>query len=226
MYIVLLPIVSARSSAADIQDINIEGDSASSFASASESPVDQHSPSAGSGNSDAQATTANPSRSASPGLYSPTSDLGWEDYLEERLNTELRRAASFDQDLVLILLTLSGVYRNTEKYRSFADRVREFFTFRDLCFEFGQSGIGVIVPNIDLDQGIERYEDFRNAKSNENMASHLHAGISSRNGRLIDGKRLIREASGAVDRARSEKTGIVAFRVDPEKYRSYIASQA
>ena len=39
---------------------------------------------------------------APKGLYSPESGLGWEEYLAERLNAELSRAASFEQDLVLL----------------------------------------------------------------------------------------------------------------------------
>ncbi len=160
------------------------------------------------------------------GLYSPESGLGWEGYLEERLNTELKRAASFDQDLVLLILSAKRVYRGEPEYRDFAERVREYFTFRDLCFEYGAGGVAVIVPNIDLDQGIEKCEDFlRAASSTMPPEFPVSAGLSARTGRLMSGNRLIREAGRALQRATAEALEIVAFRVDPEKYRSYIASR-
>ena len=51
--------------------------------------------------------------------------------------------------------------RGSNGFWSLAELVREHFTFRDLCFEHGPGRIGVIVPNIDLQQGIEKFEEFR-----------------------------------------------------------------
>ena len=51
--------------------------------------------------------------------------------------------------------------------------------------------------------------------------------ISSRSFRLIPGKRLITEAEEALSRAMDDQeTAIVAFRVNPEKYRQYIAESS
>ena len=166
------------------------------------------------------------------GLYSPDSDLGWEEYLPERLSTELKRAASFDQDLVLLIFSVDGVYRGTKEFIEFAGLVREYFTFRDLCFEYGAAGIGVIVPNIDLEQGIEKCEDFVGGykknyeKRSKREVRALHAGLSGRNGRLMGGERLIREAARAMENAKQQQADIIAFRVDPEKYRTYITTKA
>lgn len=41
------------------------------------------------------------------GLFSPETGLGWEQYIDSRLSFELRRAASYDQDLVLVLFRSS-----------------------------------------------------------------------------------------------------------------------
>ena len=162
------------------------------------------------------------------GLYSPYSDLGWQEYLEERLNTELRRAASFDQDLVLLLACVSGLTKNDSLYRDLAKHVHEYFNFKDLCFEYGDSGFGVVIPNVDLDTGIEKVEDFKSRidqqLSKEASRCHLSIGLSARNGRLISGHRIIKEAQSARKKAENDASGIIAFRVDPEKYRIYLAS--
>ena len=165
----------------------------------------------------------------SGGLYSPSTELGWENYLEERLSAELKRAASFDQDLVLLLGCVDGLNRSDPLYSDLSRMAREFFNFQDLCFEYGQGGIGIIIPNVDLDQGIERVEGFKNRVDRlleeKSERKQLTLGLSARNGRLISGKRIIREARSALRRAANESAGITAFRVDPEKYRNYISSK-
>ena len=163
------------------------------------------------------------------GLYSPTTHLGWETYLIERLSTELKRAASFDQDLVLLLCNILGATKEGKTFAEVSEIALEFFNFRDLCFEYGNSGFGIIIPNIDLDQGIDRVETFL-SKTNAVLANakrdiRLIAGLSARNGRLLSGDRIFREAEGALVKARDEQTGIVAFRVDPQKYRRYISTK-
>lgn len=164
-------------------------------------------------------------------MYSTESELGWERFLEERLGSELKRAASFDQDLALMIAEIPGVSRGHPAYRALAGQVRVFFNFRDLCFEYGDSGFAVIIPNVDLDQGLDRVEAFRSKihtalESNPVVApGQSYFGVSARNGRLLSGARLLKEATSALARSRRENSPIVAFRVDPEKYRSYIAGR-
>lgn len=162
------------------------------------------------------------------GLYSPATELGWEHYLEERLSAELKRAASFDQDLVLLLGCVNGLKNTDPFYADLAQMAREFFNFQDLCFEYGRGGIGIIIPNVDIDQGIERVEGFKNRVDlrlkEAGGQRQFSLGLSARNGRLISGNRIIREAKSALRRATRESGGITAFRVDPEKYRNFISS--
>jgi len=166
---------------------------------------------------------------AAAGLYSPKTELGWEEYLEERLSAELKRAASFDQDLVLLLGCVTGLKRSDPFYQQLSQMAQEFFNFQDLCFEYHDGGIGIIIPNVDIDDGIERVESFKNRIDRhlieDGIDKTLSVGLSARNGRLISGKRIIREAKSALRRAEKESSGIIAFRVDPEKYRDYIASR-
>ena len=67
---------------------------------------------------------------ATGGMYSPDSELGWERYLAERLSAELKRAASFDQDLVLLLACVDGIKRNDSSYQELSRLAQEFFNFQ------------------------------------------------------------------------------------------------
>jgi len=55
----------------------------------------------------------------------------------------------------------------------------------------------------------------------------LCIGISTRSGRLIEAKRLMLEASSALEKALNDPhSRVIAFKSDPEKYREYIKSHA
>jgi hypothetical protein len=88
----------------------------------------------------------------------------------------------------------------------------------------------VIIPNIDLDQGMAKSELFHDrilrSLSSAFQKTDLCAGLSSRSGRLIDADRLIFETEKALEKAlRDPESPLVAFKSDPEKYRSFIASK-
>lgn len=166
------------------------------------------------------------------GLYSPASGLGWESYMAERLDAELSRSASFDQDLSLLFFSCEGLRQEGEDYRKIGEAIKETFNFRDLAFE-REGGFSIILPNLDSSHAIKKAEEFR-AKlgflAGESTPSSgprpLSMGISSRAGRLVDAQRLGEEAEAALARARSEKDShTVAFKPDPDKYRRYLASK-
>jgi hypothetical protein len=167
-------------------------------------------------------------QNGSKGLFSPHSGLGWEAYLENRLNFELRRAASFDQDLVLILFTSPQLRKENPIYRKAAESIVDYFTFQDLTFEFKDNGFSIILPNTELDEAIKKMEFFLKKLSSLDFESTpmFSVGLSSRNGRLLSAQRLIHEATKAIEKAQGyKKTKIVGFRSDPVKYRKYIASK-
>jgi hypothetical protein len=175
-----------------------------------------------------QKKEAKQSQNGSQGLFSPHSGLGWEAYLENRLNFELRRAASFDQDLVLILFTSSQLKKEKPIYRQTAESIVDYFTFQDMTFEFKDNGFSIILPNTELDEAIKKMEFFLKKLSSLDFQTTpvFSVGLSSRNGRLLSAQRLIHEATKAVEKAQAyKKTRIVGFRSDPVKYRKYIASK-
>jgi GGDEF domain-containing protein len=172
------------------------------------------------------------------GLYSPASGLGWEKYLGERLDAELARSASFEQDLSLLLVEGDSLAASPGNYEAAAKATREFFSFRDLAFERGENGFVVILPNMDAEHAMRMAEEFlkkldsllRGGESAGAVGAmerqKVFIGLSSRSGRLVDSERLLIEAVGAVEKSREEgDTRIVAFRPDPDKYRLYLASK-
>jgi hypothetical protein len=166
------------------------------------------------------------------GLYSPHGNIGWEAYTKERLESELHRCASFDQDLALIVMEFKDTGKpGGEVYKQFADAAVGFFNLRDLIFEKGERGIAVILPNTDLEQGFSKSEEFHNRVLSSMAASFtartdLCIGLSSRSGRLIEADRILLEASQALERALTDPVSpIVAFKSDPEKYRAFIRTK-
>jgi hypothetical protein len=87
------------------------------------------------------------------GLFSPRGNIGWESYTRDRLESELHRCATFEQDLTFIMMEFKDGKLDDPLYKIFAEEAVNFFTLRDLIFEKGDQGIAVISPNIDLEQG-------------------------------------------------------------------------
>ncbi|MDR0731041.1 MAG: hypothetical protein LBF63_05175 [Treponema sp.] len=179
-------------------------------------PAGQESPAAGSGE-------------APKGLFSPRSGVGWEAYTNDRLDSELRRCASAEQDLALIIVAVKEpVKPGAEQFQLFCSEAVEYFEHRDLIFEYQDRGISVICPGLDLDQTFSKSEEFGNrvlGKITRTAGSNIdfRFGISSRSGRLIDAEQLAFEAGEAFKRACGDREShIVAFKSDPEKYRQYI----
>lgn len=162
------------------------------------------------------------------GLYAPGSNIGWEEYTQDRLESELHRCASFEQDLTLVIIAFSGRQEITaEQYQQLAGMAVNFFNLRDLIFEKGERGVTVILPNTDLDQGLTRAEDFHGYLTPAfTGAPDFRIGLSARSGRLVDAARLCFEAGEALNKAlRDPVSPIVAFKSDPEKYRAFLRSR-
>ena len=159
-------------------------------------------------------------------LFSPTTGLGWQQHLEKRLTLELERAAFNEQDLSLVLMRIPGMEKTGEAYRKVSKTIQTSIAFEDLVFEYGLDGVAIVLPNSSLEQSITTLKGFLK-KLDPSITKQFalpRCGVSSRNGRLIDGKQLILEAEGALKKAGATwKDCIVGFRSDPGKYREYIA---
>ena len=145
------------------------------------------------------------------------------EYLSMRLESELKRAASFDQDLTIAVIVFDGL-DPLLKLKEVSSEIRQFFVFRDLCYEYGPERACLILPNTELDDGIRTVRDFR--KQLEKNFPHISAwgGLSSRSGRLIDPDLLLTEAVSALRKSRQDPDrAVFGFRADPEKYRARLA---
>jgi len=166
------------------------------------------------------------------GLYSSRSNIGWENYLNDRLDSELHRCSSTEMDLALVLAEFAEI-SNDAMYREMAQKAITFFSSRDLLFEYKSRGIAIILPGVNLETAINKLENFHQriiGKSIYNKmqksANSINIGISSRSGRLLNAGRMILEAAEALKKAKNDpKTSIIAFKSDPDKYRAFIASQ-
>jgi GGDEF domain-containing protein len=164
------------------------------------------------------------------GLYSPRSHIGWEEYLNDRLDSELHRCASTEKDLTLLMLEFKDKITNYQ-FKDAAQEASSLFTTRDLLFEKGEQGISVIMPGVDLDTGLSKARKFQErikeklfSKSATDECAYI--GLSSRAGRLLNADRLKLEANEALKKAKADSdTSIIAFKSDLEKYRKFIASQ-
>jgi GGDEF domain-containing protein len=177
-----------------------------------------------------EAQPANISDGQPKGLYSSRSNIGWEEYTQDRLDSELHRCASTEKDLALIHMEFSAI-TNDLMFMQAAEEAVNFFTSRDLLFESGDQGMIVILPGIGLDTAIGKAEKFYQRITEKfpnsfGTESSLNIGLSSRSGRLINGDRIILEANEALKKAKRDfKTSIIAFKSDPDKYRKFISRQ-
>ena len=83
-----------------------------------------------------------------PELFSPSTGLGWQDHLEARLKFELERAASFDQDLALVVMAIDDFRPEDPRnqYGEVAAAIRRAFPYQDLTFEHGAGRFALILP--------------------------------------------------------------------------------
>ena len=98
----------------------------------------------------------------------------------------------------------------------------------------------MLFPNVELNEAIHLVEDFQKRGLEAGSAEEPHGGrepqgsrgpsqplfgLSSRNGRLVEGWRLMREARQALAKARETRGRIMAFKPDPQRYRQFISEK-
>jgi GGDEF domain-containing protein len=159
------------------------------------------------------------------GLFSEKTGFGWESYLEPRLDSELIRASSSEQDLALVLIKIAGI-EHYPAYTEFISKVLlEAFKFRDLIFEYGQDGFACIYQDLNVEKALTLAEELYIALDEilKNCDVKIAIGISTRSLRIIPGTRILKEAQQAIDKALTEKEDpIIAFKANPDKYKDYV----
>lgn len=166
------------------------------------------------------------------GLFDEKTGFGWEQYMPTRLDSELIRAASSEQDLALFTVRIPSIDWTTPEGKETASIIKDWVKFNDLVFDYGSDGFTAIFQNQNTDAALAEAEKTHTEivsvlKRANSSAETPFVGISTRSLRLISGKRLFNESEQALFHAMEDKDSpIVAFRVNPDKYRSYLAGEA
>lgn len=166
------------------------------------------------------------------GLFDEKTGFGWEQYMPTRLDSELIRAASSEKDLALFTVRIPGIDWTTPEGKETASIIKDWVKFNDLVFDYGSDGFTAIFQNQNTDAALAEAEKTHTEivsvlKRANSSAETPFVGISTRSLRLISGKRLFNESEQALFHAMEDKDSpIVAFRVNPDKYRSYLAGEA
>ncbi|MBP5358189.1 MAG: hypothetical protein J6Y69_03265 [Treponema sp.] len=165
------------------------------------------------------------------GLFSPTTGFGWEEYMIPRLDSELIRAASGDQDLTVMTLDIPKMDWTSESAREICDLILDLVKFKDLVFEYGQSGCTAIIQNMGIEEALKAAEDLHTniiaSLARRKQYYIVGIGLSARSLRLISGSRIAKESEQALIHAMEDKSNpVVAFKVNPERYRKYIAEES
>ncbi len=155
-------------------------------------------------------------------LTTPDSLISEESKLIPHLDNELIRAASSENDLSLFVFTLETIDYDSEVTQKIITEILTEFHFKDMIFKYQNNSIAAIIQDMDIDKAYEIAERLY-IKLTDIVNTNIAIGISSRSIRLISAERLLNEAHNATLHCDSN-SHIVAFRVDPEKYRKYIAA--
>ena len=172
----------------------------------------------------------NPVLKSTDDMFNSGTGFCVEKYLTTRLDSELARASSGELDLSLILIRIKGLSLQEPCGMEICKQILDIFHYRDMLFEYKTDGIAVIFSNSDIDKAMESCESIyaeicSTLNKYEKMMKPVF-GIASRSLRFISGERLITEAEQALLHAAEDaESPIIAFRVNPEKYRQYMASK-
>ena len=159
------------------------------------------------------------------GLFSPTTGLGWESYINTRLENELKRAISSEIDLSVFIIKLQNISRSEELFRDLCDYLSILFQFKDLLFEYKDDCILCIKLSMNVDEALAFADKIHVDLSSKikNAGGKCSIGITSRSVRMVGAQRLLKEADEALKRAEADESSpIIAFRVDNTKYRKFI----
>lgn len=164
-------------------------------------------------------------------LFNTSTGFCFESNLLTRLDSELARASSSQIELSLVLIQIPGLKLDSDCGVEVCKRILEIFHYRDMLFEYKTDGIAVIFSNSDIDKAMESSEtifaEICSILRKHSFSTKPLFGIASRSLRFISGERLMTEAEQALFHAKEDPANpIIAFRVNPEKYRKFMASKS
>ena len=159
-------------------------------------------------------------------LFSPVTGFGWEPNFKLRLDSELIRAASSEQDLSLFIIKIKNLAYTDDITAKISAYLLDIFQFRDMIFEYGTDSFAVIKPDLTIEQaeslaGAIHTELTKIFADKPELACFI--GISSRSIRMLSAERLVMEAAQALNHSmEDEESPITGFHVDIDKYRDFL----
>ena len=188
-----------------------------------ESPMIIESSDAKENNDTENAPDSDSSESNPSGLFNPVTGLGWESYLDTRLENEINRAISSEIDISVFIINIPNLERESEESKKVSEYLSLQFQFKDLLFEYKNDCIVAIKISMNLDEALNFADKIHADISQILEQKQCYIGISTRSIRIVSGERLFNEALAAVEHAKNEEDSpIIAFRVDVEKYRQFL----
>ena len=157
--------------------------------------------------------------------YSPFTGFCWESFIDVATEEELQLSTAEGKDVSLMFMRIAGLDRMDYISENIRSVIFSAIGNRDLIFEYKNDGYAVLLPQTDIDGGIKIAEMIEPKVSEilqiQNVQSQLMIGIAARTGRFISASVLHDEAEKALAHA-EPSLPLIAFRVDPEKYREFV----
>lgn len=175
-------------------------------------------------NNDAENAPASDSSESNPsGLFNPVTGLGWESYLDTRLENEINRAISSEIDISVFIINIPNLERESEESKKVSEYLSLQFQFKDLLFEYKNDCIVAIKISMNLDDALNFADKIHAEIMQIINQKECFIGISTRSIRIVSSERLLNEAWAALEHAKQEEDSpIIAFRVDADKYRQFL----
>ena len=144
--------------------------------------------------------------------------------LIEALDEAITHTTVSEEDVTLLLVRLKDIAQNhglIQFIKTKLDKINKIIPF-------DEDTLGIILYYTSLPKGMHvanmLYEQVCAFLDSTSSSERLSLGLTTRAGRLIPAHRMIEEAHAALHKTWEEETDpIVAFRVNPAKYRQYIA---
>ena len=175
-------------------------------------------------NNDAENAPASDSSESNPsGLFNSVTGLGWESYLDTRLENEINRAISSEIDISVFIINIPNLERESEESKKVSEYLSLQFQFKDLLFEYKNDCIVAIKISMNLDDALNFADKIHAEIMQIINQKECYIGISTRSIRIVSSERLLNEAWAALEHAKQEEDSpIIAFRVDADKYRQFL----
>lgn len=162
---------------------------------------------------------------------SPMTSFNWESKLSERLSFLTKKAEEDQMELSLFIVRIPFINWQNPQVNAMKSLIRETFKCEENIFTYKEDGFAALMPEMNIDKAIYLADALQIAimsiLAKSGLDFSIGIGISSVSSRIISSERLLSEADQAVYHALEDKsTPVVAFRVNAQKYREFIAQSS